>query len=89
VGEIVEGHIGARPGIVEPPIGIFLDDNLPVAFGHEFLLPAMFLAFCKRPPKSMWRFVQSMQNASKDNHFVQCGVSAPFFCCALNAVRQE
>jgi len=30
-----------------------------------------------------------MQNASKDNQFVQCGVSEQFFCCALSALRQN
>jgi hypothetical protein len=32
--EIVQRHIGARARVVEPPVRIFLDDDLTVVPGH-------------------------------------------------------
>ena len=36
--QVVQRHIGAGAGVVETPVGVFLDNDLTVAFRHQGLL---------------------------------------------------
>ncbi|MNY61556.1 hypothetical protein D3C86_1982490 [compost metagenome] len=36
LGEILQGDIGAGAGVIQPPVGIFLDNRLAFGFRHRF-----------------------------------------------------
>ena len=64
-GEVVEGHVAARPGIVQSPVGVFLDDRRAFVLRHAL------------PPSDFGRCSQDSELRRKADcmtiAFVHCG----------------